>query len=509
MGSDQFLERVRTKPVYKALALAAVVGSLAWAVISADSTSKPVTEQVFASVSAVDSAPSLDEYLASQSDKTQESRREWIFDNLETDDASKPKKSSDIPLMNFLDDNNISYDVVHGRLFLDKEIIQQIGELKGISYRKIMDYVSTEDLRQDIFHPMDDNPNEIKAVIIEESHAQKGCNPLLYCSETQIGVQSATNVLRVLTQYSYHGTGTEYNGFRKQLGKKVGSLTELLDAHTDNYVSELADLNQKISRARIVANNLHQSLGEEIIAQGGNPEETKLREEIGMFSRFLKEANEYFVRIVSAQELDVEKVKNGNRKRELRRINARAESLGKDQLKRLRQYENHDFSDVIKDMGLAFGTDFSDLNPSKLKTLYTGRFSPERTLDTFTQLWENAKVREDLNINIGRTHLLHSGYMFEEDQNNNPDKFAGIDPTVGKLEYFNKGRSTVFTHVMAHGKLPPSGYSKKVLATFQSILEINELLYGHPEMECTRIGSGVECKLPEAIQDYVSMAQKD
>ena len=93
-------------------------------------------------------------------------------------------------------------------------------------------------------------------------------------------------------------------------------------------------------------------------------------------------------------------------------------------------------------------------------------------------------------------------------------EFEGIDPLRYLLEVYNKGHGFTKGYVLKNGELPPAAkgkeqsYSEHVTSTLQMILEFNKLIYGDEHLKCSIVDGGVECQLPQAVKDYVSMLER-
>ena len=473
-----------------------LAGSLAWALMP-NNASKPVEEPSGATQSHLEQVVS-----------TTYPEPPSLFQ------ATIKKPEPKIPLITFLDKHDIPYEFTHDRLFLPEDTIKRIADVIGLPAGDTRDYLCTAKHRDVIFNPLDDNPLLRKAIMTVESHGRSVCNSLNYCGVMQIGDEAVTEVLRILTQYSVNGTGTEFNQFREENGGHLDALIGFFDQRTEGYVSALAGLNQDIVSAKLMVNQLYQQYDQEIRTNGYDPELSRLRRELGKYNRFLSSSSEYFKGLAVALESQPELIGSNNKRAKETRRNERARKRISDNLHQLEEQSKEDFS-LAAQLIAKRNPQLAYLNPKSIRDLSQTQFSADSAINTFSNLWDQAKEDPETNVNVSRFFGLYLQHLYvqdSQDENGNLRKeFAEIDPVKYVLECYNKGHGFVHRHVLEKETLPPPArgkdlnYSDHVAEKLKLIMGFNELFYGHEKMECTRIGSGIECSLvPEAIQDYVS-----
>jgi hypothetical protein len=543
MGKEgTLLDRIRNsrvvrKPGYRWLGGALLLGALAWGATSNTHTSMPIEEPrggPSALESRVEGTPSqpsgpfvsnsTEEYLEPveevipitvEMDPPEAAKYRWDFD-LRQSKEKQPK------LIEFLDKYDIGYEVVHNRIFLPESTIKQIADLMKFSADETRNYLCTEKHKSVLFDPIDKNPLLRKAIMTVESHGFGRCNVLNYCGEMQIGDKAVTEVLRILTQYSSRGTGKEFNQFREENSELLGNLTDLLDQHTEGYVSKVAQLNQDISEAKKVTNELYDKYNQLVIENQSNPENynkfSAIRRNLGKYNRFLSAANEYFAGTVFAleQNPNSKEIRKSKSKKEVRR-NKNAKSAIRKRLKELSKESTRDYSTAInlvrkQDSSLGY------LTVANIADMVQTEFSPNEALNTFSSVWEKSKDNTELNVGVARvfaSYLQHVASKDLYDENGEVRRgFENIDPLRYMLECYNKGHSHVHKYVVKNGKLPPAAknkkqsYSEHVTSTLQMILDFDKTLYGD-NLNCSKVKGGVECEITPALNGYISMLSKN
>jgi hypothetical protein len=473
-----------------------LAGSLAWALMP-NNTSKPVEEPSGATQSHLE-----------QVVNTTSPEPSPLFQ------APIKKPEPKIPLTTFLEKHAIPYEIAHDRLFLPEDTIKRIASVIGLPAKDTKDYLCTAKHRDVLFNPLDDNPLLRKAIMTVESHGRSVCNSLNYCGVMQIGDEAVTEVLRILTQYSVNGTGTEFNKFREENGDHLDALVDFFDQKSEGYVSALAELNQDIVSAKLMVNQLYKQYDLEIRTNGYDPELSQLRRELGKYNKFLSSSSEYFKGLAVALESQPELIGSNNKRAKETRRNVRARKRIAERLQKLEDASKEEFS-LARTLIAKRNPHLSYLSSEGVKDLSQTQFSADSALDTFSTLWDQAKEDPETNVNVSRFFGLYLQHLYvqdSQDENGNLRKeFAEIDPVKYVLECYNKGHGFVHRHVLEKETLPPPArgkdlnYSDHVAEKLKLIMDFNELFYGHEKMECTRIGSGVECSfVPKAIQDYVS-----
>ena len=540
MGTEGLLDRLRNsrvvrKPGYRWLGGALLLGALAWGATSNTHTSMPIEEQGEPSklefkvegTPFQTSGPFIqtkeNTYMDAEPeaipttvkmDPSQVAKYQWDF-NLRTEQDKQPS------LTDFFDQHDIKYEIVHDRIFLPESTIKQIADLVGISSEETKTYLCTEKHKSVLFDPIDDNPLLRKAIMTVESHGFGRCNVLNYCGEMQIGDKAVTEVLRILTQYSSRGTGKEFHQFREENPKLLDDLSNLLDQHTEGYVSKLAQLNQDISEAKRATNELYDRYDQLVIDNKSNPDNydhfSAIRKNLGKYNRFLTAANEYFSGTVFAleQNPNSKEIRKSKFRKEVRR-NKNAKSAINERLKKLSKSSTTDYSTAIKlvqkqDSSLGY------LTVENIADMVQTEFSPDSALDTFSSVWEKSKDDTELNVGIARvfaSYLQHVASKDMYDERGEVRKgFENVDPLRYMLECYNKGHSFVHKYVVKNGKLPPAAkgkkqsYSEHVTSTLQMIVDFDKMLYGG--VKCSKVEGGIECEITPAVRGYVSMLSKN
>jgi len=405
---------------------------------------------------------------------------------------------SALPIVKFLNENNIPYDVIDDRLILSEGTIQQMSDVIGLSAKKTRDYLCTEKHRTVLYALQEHDPNLRKAIMTVESHGNGTCNNRGYCGEMQIGTAAVTEVLRSLLHI---GLKTRYDNFRDVNQQQLDYLADLVDEQTGGFLTDFSSLNNGVIEAKRFVNQRYQQCDDQIKSDGYDEETSQLREDLGRFNRYLSAVNNYLNTLVVSLE------KEPKTKREQKEVRVAREQIAQS-LAALEKFRGRDFSFVTKDLESKFGIDYSSVTPQELFPKLEREYYSKNVTDVFSSLWDAAKGDSNLNVTLSRVYLAYLDHRFEQlsvdSKGKQHPQYQNIDPLAWILEAYNKGANEVHSKVMRTRRLPPgSGYSDKVIEALQLIRTYNELFYGDSNMVCTDVGLGVECEVPEAMQTFV------